>query len=138
MGLPQGSILSPVLFNVYLEEAIKSSNKLESMRARGDLLAFADDMLVMTNSVGELRMAIDALESLRDKWNLRLNKKKSEILTREAVQEVSGVRCTKQVKYLGVRVVLDRKEQLKVSTEQINKNVNLLRNRLKRADADVL
>jgi len=83
-------------------------------------------------------MAIDALESLRDKWNLRLNKKKSEILTREAVQEVSGVRCTKQVKYLGVRVVLDRKEQLKVSTEQINKNVNLLRNRLKRADADVL
>ena len=85
MGLPQGSILSPVLFNVYLEEAIKSSNKLESMRARGDLLAFADDMLVMTNAVGELRMAIDALESLRDKWNLRLNKKKSEILTREAV-----------------------------------------------------
>lgn len=110
MGLPQGSILSPVLFNVYLEEAIKSSNKLESMRARGDLLAFADDMLVMTNAVGELRMAIEALESLKDKWNLRLNKKKSEILTREKVEEVSGVKCTRQVKYLGVRVVLDRKE----------------------------
>ncbi len=138
IGLPQGSILSPVLFNVYLEEAIKSSQKLESMRTRGDLLAFADDMLVMTNAVGELRMAIEALESLRDKWNLRLNKKKSEILTREAVQGISGVRCTRQVKYLGVRVVLERKEQLKVSTEQINKNVNLLRNRLKRADADVL
>ncbi len=42
------------------------------------------------------------------------------------------------MKYLGVRVVLDRKEQLKVATEQINKNVNMLRNRLKRADADVL
>ena len=110
MGLPQGSILSPVLFNVYLEEAIKSSNKLESMRARGDLLAFADDMLVMTNSKGELQMAIDALESLKDKWNLRLNKKKSEILTREKHEEISGVRCTRQVKYLGVRVVLDRKE----------------------------
>jgi hypothetical protein len=80
------------------------------MRARGDLLAFADDMLIMTNTVGELRMAIDALESLKDKWNLRLNKKKSEILTREKVEEVSGVKCTRQVKYLGVRVVLDRKE----------------------------
>ncbi len=49
MGLPQGSILSPVLFNVYLEEALKSSNKLEELRKRGDLLAFADDMLVMSN-----------------------------------------------------------------------------------------
>jgi hypothetical protein len=86
MGLPQGLILSLVLFNVYLEEAIKSSNKLESMRTRRDLLAFADDMLVMTNTVGELRMAIEALESLRENWNLRLNKKKSEILTREALQ----------------------------------------------------
>jgi hypothetical protein len=54
MGLPQGSVLSHVLFNVYLEEAIKSSNKLEEVRRRGDLLAFADDMLVMTNSKPEL------------------------------------------------------------------------------------
>ena len=50
MGLPQGSILSPVLFNVYLEEALKSSKKLEEVRSRGDLLAFADDMLVMSNN----------------------------------------------------------------------------------------
>ena len=50
MGLPQGSILSPFLFNVYLEEALKSSTKLEEVRRRGDLLAFADDMLVMSNS----------------------------------------------------------------------------------------
>ena len=49
MGLPQGSVLSPFLLNVYLEEAIKSSKKLEEVRSRGDLLAFADDMLVMSN-----------------------------------------------------------------------------------------
>ena len=54
MGLPQGSILSPVLFNVYLEEALKTSQKLEEVRRGGDLLAFADDMLVMSNCQHEI------------------------------------------------------------------------------------
>jgi len=65
MGLPQGSVLSPVLFNVYLEEALKSSAKLEGVRKRGDLLAFADDMLVMTNNRSELEMIINELTSLQ-------------------------------------------------------------------------
>ncbi len=86
MGLPQGSILSPVLFNVYLEEALKSSEKLEQVRRRGDLLAFADDMLVMSNNVAELTEIIEALAQLNTKWNLRLNKKKSEILTKEKLE----------------------------------------------------
>jgi hypothetical protein len=83
MGLPQGSILSPVLFNVYLEEALKSSRKLEDLRRRGDLLAFADDMLVMSNSQSEIEMVVEELATLNTNWNLRLNKKKSEILTGE-------------------------------------------------------
>ena len=108
MGLPQGSVLSPVLFNVYLEEALKSSQKLEEVRKRGDLLAFADDMLVMTNNQSELTMIIDELVKLQQQWNLRLNKRKSEILTKEDLQEVNGIKCVKTVKYLGVKVTCDR------------------------------
>ncbi len=64
MGLPQGSVLSPVLFNVCLEEAIRSSIKLEEVRRRVDLLAFADYMLVMTNSKPELEHIINEFASL--------------------------------------------------------------------------
>jgi len=100
MGLPQGSILSPVLFNVYLEEALKSSRKLEDMRRRGDLLAFADDMLVMSNSQHEVEEVVEELATLNQNWNLRLNKKKSEILTNEDLPEIGDIKCVKVVKYL--------------------------------------
>jgi hypothetical protein len=69
MGVLKGSILSPVLFNVYLEEALKSSNKLEEVRRRVDLLAFADDMLVMSNNQHEVEMIVNELTKLTSNWN---------------------------------------------------------------------
>ena len=123
MGLPQGSVLSPVLFNVYLEEAIKSSKKLDEVRSRGDLLAFADNMLVMSNSQVEIEQIINELTSLQVKWNLKLNKRKSEVLTSEQLEEVNGIKCSTTVKYLGVKVAVERKDQIRISKEQINKNV---------------
>ena len=54
-----------MLFNIYLEEALKSSAKLEAVRKRGDLLAFADDMLVMTNNQSEMTMIINELTALQ-------------------------------------------------------------------------
>ena len=53
-------------------------------------------------------MIVDELTMLQQRWNLRLNKKKSEILTKEDIYEVGGIKCVKTVKYLGVRVTSDR------------------------------
>ena len=62
-------------------------------------------------------MIVNELAKLQLEWNLRLNKKKSEILTNENLTEIGGVRCTKVVKYLGVRVSVDKKEQTRIARE---------------------
>ena len=82
-----------MLFNVYLEEALSTSAKLSEMRKRGDLLAFADDMLILTNSKVELGEAIRELENLNGGWHLTLNKTKSQVLTKEKDTEVEGIPC---------------------------------------------
>jgi hypothetical protein len=81
----------------------------------------------MSNSQHEIEMVVEELATLNTNWNLRLNKKKSEILTGEDLPEIGGVTCTKMVKYLGERVTVDKKDQRYVTREQIDKNIKLMR-----------
>ena len=55
-------------------------------------------------------MIIEELAKVQEEWNLRLNKKKSEILTTVEKEEINGIRCTTWVKYLGVMVTVEKKE----------------------------
>jgi hypothetical protein len=54
------------------------------------------------------------------------------------MQCINGILCTRTVKYLGVKVAVEKKDQIRISKEQITKNVQLLKWRLKRVDNDVL
>jgi hypothetical protein len=65
-------------------------------------------MHLISNSKAEVEEIINELASLEAFYNLRLNKKKSEILTAEDAEEIGGVRCKKEVKYLGVRVCTEK------------------------------
>ena len=47
-----------MMFNVYLEEAHGTTEKLKEMVRRGDLLAFSDDMLILTKSKANMTQAI--------------------------------------------------------------------------------
>ena len=72
------------------------------------------------------------------KYNLRLNKKKSEILTAEDAEEIAGVKCRKSVKYLGLKVATDKSEQRRLAKEQIHRNLNALRWKLKGGEPNVV
>jgi len=117
---------------------LNSSELLKGMRRRGDLLAFADDMLIMSNQRGEIEKAINEMASLQAKYNLKLNKKKSKILTAEKVEHIGEIRCVRMVKYLGVKVNIDAKLQKTTAREQIYRNLNSLKWKLKDAEPDVV
>ena len=110
LGGGKGGVLSPMLFNVYLEEALGTTEKLREMVNRGDLLAFTDDMLIMTNSKAELAQAIQELNNLSGLWNLKLNKDKSQVLTEDNIHDVAGIPCATHVKYIGVQIHLNQKD----------------------------
>lgn len=79
-GVAQGSVLAPFLFNVYLEETINSSPQLSQMARRGDLKAYADDILAQLDSAAEALAILSVFDKVEQHWNLKLNKKKCEIL----------------------------------------------------------
>ena len=104
---------------------------------RGDLLAFADEMLILTNSKAEMAQAIQELDCLNRVWNLRLNKAKSQVLTNDNFAEIAGIPCANHVKYLGVPVHLDHKEQRDKCVASIKRNLGHLKWKLRKVDLDI-
>jgi group II intron reverse transcriptase/maturase len=74
-GVKQGSILSPILSNIYLYSFDKSINR------RGyRLIRYADDFIIMTKSKDELYKAYKITENILDMLELKLNKEKTRVI----------------------------------------------------------
>jgi hypothetical protein len=115
--LPQESVLTPLQSIMNHELGLKKTYMLEQVRSRGDLLVFADDTLLISNSKVEEEDIIIEFAALEIFYNFRLNKKKSEILTPEDLKEIERLKCRKTVMYLGVRITTDRSEQRGLAKE---------------------
>jgi Reverse transcriptase (RNA-dependent DNA polymerase) len=133
MGVAQGDILAPNLFAIYLDAAIQENEELASLAESGKLYAYADDIVVITESQEELTRAIQALESLEAKWNLCLNKKKSQIISKDPVygeikrhddkREFLGIQVRLYLDLLGMRIFTTKTETLKATKKAAKKNV---------------
>lgn len=111
-GLPQGSCLSPTLFNIFINDIPKPNDTTTS------LALFADDVAIVTEST-EHRQAmsyaqrhVDFLVHYFDKWQLTLNIPKTAVmfLTKKYKQyegpslQIRGqaIELSNDIKYLGV------------------------------------
>jgi len=101
-GLPQGSCISPVLFNIYYEEALRKITPLTEI-----LLGYADDSVL-----GNTYLNLKKFEQIYDKlnnWALDLNlavhpKKTNAIISYCDKPETLKYPVVKEFSYLGVKI----------------------------------
>ena len=77
-GVPQGSVLGPLLFSIYIQDLINTVSKECKLTT---IYAFADDIKLLSTSSSDIQKALTIVQSWVDNWKLDLNSKKSEHLT---------------------------------------------------------
>ena len=77
-GVPQGSVLGPLLFIIYLEDLIRN---IQMICTNTTVYAFADDIKLSSTDPEDLQRALDVVTSWTNTWKLKLNRDKSEHLT---------------------------------------------------------
>ena len=98
-GVAQGSILSPALFNIFIEDLSHEISK-ELGISREDILLYADDILVLCTSLDQISRCIDIVDKWAKANGMELNKKKSGIVPfhNKKVQYVPFIRYTQDKK----------------------------------------
>ncbi|POM73362.1 Ubiquitin-conjugating enzyme E2, partial [Phytophthora palmivora] len=83
LGTPQGDSLSPVLFTVYLEAALRDlADSLDVGRAfLDDMIVYADDADFVCRTVEATAFIQDQAPAILARWSLAMNSSKTELTT---------------------------------------------------------
>ncbi len=83
MGLNQGCLLSPLLFNIYMNDLSEEIKAMNSGVNIDDviiaILMFADDIALIVENEGDLQKMMDKLNSW-EKWKIVRNEKKTQVM----------------------------------------------------------
>ena len=84
-GVKQGDVLSPILFNLYIDDLITNLNKEQTEPVEiGDTsvscLLYADDIILLSSTQGGLQKSLDVLEKFCTSWKLEVNEQISKVI----------------------------------------------------------
>jgi hypothetical protein len=136
-GLPQGSVLSPTLYNIFTADIPKDLYCMLSL--------FADDTGILCTSPSfkiistRLENYLEVLKKYYRRWKIKINKEKTQAIyfTRRRTKELpngpinifgENIEWSKEVKYLGV--ILDKTltlgQHIQHAVEKVGKAVRIL------------
>ena len=78
-GVPQGSIIAPFLFNIFLNPLLKEIEIAKWMEGNKHIMAYADDLLFIVQGKRNVKNLIQLAELWCHRNGMQLNKKKSAI-----------------------------------------------------------
>ena len=102
-GLPQGSAISPTLFNLYINEALEKINQIDNLSAQ----AYADDLILQSTSLETLQIGFNTVKDLYKELNLKINGNKCELISEVAEDSIIDtennikIKSQSSAKYLG-------------------------------------
>lgn len=137
-GVEQGSTISPFLFNIYMEPLLYRIGE-EAMISIEDIMAYADDILIICSSINQLRQVIKVLKEWSITNNLHLNPTKSGIVefrpkhgrdapTLSTGGTFEGIPIVDKYRYLGT--IINNKLSTTDHLQQFKDSVKNLANRL--------
>jgi hypothetical protein len=141
-GLTQGCLLSPFLFNMYINELcmeLKALNNGIDINGESiNSLLYADDLVLMAQNENDLQEMLNTLECCCTKWKMNINYDKSKVMhirPQSVERSRANFNCgckpisfIDRYKYLGLifNEYLDMSETVKNVAQSANRALGLL------------